>query len=107
MHIWLILLAKKTAKQGTTGGEVCTDSPVHKVTFTRTSKSGTCITLVVSHNVNNVHVSTYIQGQHHKSKVWTVTKQITTVSKYQKHQRHLKNILGGGGSSRLPVVQFI
>ena len=82
MHIWLILLAKKTAKQGTTGGEVCTDSPVHKVTFTRTGKSGTGITLVFSHNVNNVHVYTHIQGQTPQSKIWTVTKQITIVNKH-------------------------
>ena len=56
--MWLTLLTKKTAKQETTG-EVCTDSPVHKATFTRTGKSGTGITLVVHHNVKNVHVYTH------------------------------------------------
>ena len=86
--LWLILPTKKTAKQETTGGEVCTDSPVHKVTFTRTGKSGTCITLVVSHNVKNGHV-------YSKSKNWTVIKRITTVSKCHFSIKDIwRNILG-------------
>ena len=103
VHIVVNFANQEDCQAGDHRGEVCTDSPVHRAPFTRTS---TGITLVVSHNVNNVHVSTYIQGQHHKSKSGLLSSKsplsVSTISA----SKTSKNILGGGGSSML-LVQFI
>ena len=76
--------------------------PVHKAMFTRTGKSGTTshlLSLTMSIMCMCLHT---FKAKHPKSKIWTVTKQITTVRKHHFSIKHLKKH-SWSGNSRLLV----
>ena len=81
---------------------------VHKAPFARTGKSGTSITLVVSHNVKNVHVYTHSRPSTTNPKTGLSSSESPlSASAISASKTSEENSLGGGGSSKLSVVQFI
>ena len=103
------LPGEKTVRQEIAGpfGVNYASGPVYAAALTGKDKSGTDVTLAVSHNINNARVYTY-KAKLTKSKAWTVIKQ-TTANEYRVNVEDIyRDVLGGGGSSSgSPVVQFI
>ena len=80
------------------------DGPAYAAALTGKEKSGTKVTLAVSHNVENARVYTY-KAKLPKSKVWTVLKQTQSNTYKVDVEDVYKNTLGGSGSN--PKVHFV